>query len=162
MIARNNIPYKMTHILNVDDVFTYTENSNEQCCVYFDLDSASKLLNVAPLLYKNVPSLRPKIIQASKSYKLTKSVYDLLDSVNNGYRNSKNIEKIYVISEDTNVVDYIKANDMNIAVVNSDQFYKTCCEENNKPILFVDVNENKIKKINSKKNMHVMLLQLVK
>jgi hypothetical protein len=161
-MAKNNIHYKMTHILNVNDVFTFTNNNTETYNVYIDIDSTSKLLNIAPLLYKNVPSLRPKIIQASKSYTLNKTIYDLLDSVNSGYNTSRNIDKIYIVSDDESTSNYIKEKQMNVVVISNDQFNKIVHNDNDRPTLFVDVNELNAKKIKHKKNMHIMLLQLVK
>ena len=164
-MARNNINHKMTHILNVDEVFTYANTVLEPLHVYIDLDSTSKLLKVTPTLYKNVPNFRSKIIQNSKSYDLNKTIFDILDllssNYSSNYKNNKLIEKICIVSDNKAVSEYIINKKMNFTIVSNKQFIENVANDK-KSILLVDVNDSKTKLMSDKKNVHVMVLQLIK
>lgn len=159
-MSRNNIYQKMSHIFDVNDVFQYTNNNIGPHNVYINLDSTLKLFSIAPILYKNVPKLRSKMIQTTKSYQFSRSIYDIIDTLNSGSQSAKNIEKICVVSDDKDTIDYIKSKKMDIIIISNKQFDIFINNNNSESILLIDAGYNKLN-LTNKNNIHVMIPQLI-
>jgi hypothetical protein len=78
-----------------------------------------KIIRIGNELYKNVPSIRSKIIETKKSYKINKTVYDILDLLNEKCKLSKNI---CVISDDSGIKEYIELKNIDVETITNDQF----------------------------------------
>jgi hypothetical protein len=114
----------MSQTLNVNDTIKYinnvmSTNSDITKKVYINLDLMVKIIRIGNELYKNVPSIRSKIIETKKSYKINKTVYDILDLLNEKCKLSKNI---CVISDDSGIKEYIELKNIDVETITNDQF----------------------------------------
>ena len=122
-MSRNTYYNKMTQTLNVDDAIKYinniiSTNSDITKKVHINLDSMVKITKISNELYKNVPSIRSKIIEAKKSYRINKTVYEILDLLNEKCELNKNI---CIISDDIRIKEYIELKNINVTLITSDQ-----------------------------------------
>lgn len=123
-MSRNIYYNKMSQTLNVDNAIKYinnvmSTNSDITTKVYINLDSMVKVMRIGNELYKNVPSIRSKIIETKKSYKINKTIYDILDLLNEKCELSKNI---CVISNDSGIKEYIELKNIDVTIITSEQF----------------------------------------
>ena len=148
-----NIDYKkMSYISQLYEIFKFIDDIDEnKLNVYLDFDNIAKLIKIAPILYKNVPSFRTQMITNSKSYSFKNDINDLFEFIINKSTNPK-IANLFIICNKY-TYDYPKNN--KVTVINHDKFYSTI-NTNKQFSLIIDINNKKINNISDKENIHVL------
>jgi len=154
-----NINYKkMSYISQLSDAFKFIDGIHENNVnVYLDFDNISKLINIAHILYKNVPSYRTQMISNNKSYHFKNDISDLLNIIINGTVSAK-IRNIFIITNNKDMYDQSKNN--KAIMINHDEFNSIISVDKHFSLI-IDVNNKKINNISNKENIYMLILQLV-
>lgn len=149
---------KMSYVSQLVDIFTFIDNIQENNInVYLDFDNIMKLHKIAPLLYKNVPSFRTKMISNSKSYEFKDNFEEMLDFLN-GRLDGTKISNIFIITNNKNINDGTK--NKKLKIINNEMFYSTI-NSDKKISLIVDINDKKINNMLCRENIYGITLQLI-
>ena len=153
------MPYnKMSYVSQLLDIFKFIENIQENNInVYLDFDNIMKLHKIAPLLYKNVPSFRTKMISNSKSYEFKNSFEEMFDLLNDKLDYTK-ISNIFIITNNKTIND--SAKNKKLKIINYEAFY-SLINSDKKISLIVDINDKKINNILHKENIYGLILHLI-
>ena len=150
--------YKMNYVSNLNDIFNHIKMNSHHANIFINLDNTIKLLNLTPIIYKNNPFLRTKLISNTKTYDFTKKLLPynyflkkIAEEVNN------DIKKIYVI---TNTNEHTCDMSSNIIMIDCDQFDNIINKIENS-ILIIDTNENASRQLKDKQNIHVIILRAI-
>jgi hypothetical protein len=148
----------MSYVSQLVDIFTFIDNIQENNInVYLDFDNIMKLHKIAPLLYKNVPSFRTKMISNSKSYEFKDNFEEMLDFLN-GRLDGTKISNIFIITNNKNINDGTK--NKKLKIINNEMFYSTI-NSDKKISLIVDINDKKINNMLYRENIYGITLQLI-
>ncbi len=149
---------KMSHVTQLADVFKFIDNIKESNInVYLDFDNIMKLHKIAPLLYKNVPSFRTKMISNIKSYEFKNNVDEMLEFLN-GRLDGTKISNIFIITNNKSINDGTK--NKKLKIINSEMFY-SMLNSDKKTSLIVDINDKKINNILYRENVYGIMFQLI-
>ncbi len=107
--------------MDVSSMIKYLED-NDHCNLYIDLNE----LSLHNKLYKNVPSLRTKIIINTKSYNFNKHVLNTLKLLHEAVTNTK--FKIIVVTNDKTIIEFIISEKLNIKILPILQFQNNLLE----------------------------------
>ncbi len=166
-----NNHYEMSYVSNLNDVFNHIKKNSHHTSIFINLDNTVKLLNLTPVIYKNNPFLRTKLISRTKNYDFTLSTNNcFLKKIIEEFRDDP--RKIYVITN-TNFDHQIKNISSNIVIIRSTQFDSIVKNDTDSEkliqkrilslpsILIVDTNENISKQFKNKQNIQIVILKVI-
>lgn len=133
---------KISHNINnnsdIHNIFNSIQNTKKIHDVYLNLDKITKSNLLTLLQYKNAPNMRLKIIQKHKSFDFNKTIYDLLNVINDESKNINNINKIFIVSSNKAIVDYIINEKFNFLIINENEFNNIIVSDKKENILLIN------------------------
>lgn len=128
----NSKRHIVTNIVQMDNIFKHSNLfSFINFIIYIDFDNVIRKLKSTYEMYKNIPSLRTKLVINQKSYRTIKTSIEILDEINEQLlKFNHKVKEFYVITNDKDIVEHIKRKNLNIKNMSHEQFMMIDFEKN--------------------------------